>query len=342
MNVMNFGKGENLMMKRLLIALGALTMVGTAVAAAEEFRPTGSVKQEIKWFGDKEEVDGEYLRLTLAEGGVRFTENFYIDYRVRDQIKYKDEDVSGSNTKDLRTRLYYDHGYLGDTQIDVRQRLEIRSTQTYNRFTYTPEFDFGEYVGFADSLKLRPSFRYQDDNNANNTYKHVGADFLYYKGFATGKHDLGFEFNVYTRFYDSEYLYNNDKGTDASENGNPNTKDSNFATDVEFYIYYTYDLGQYNGVDFAFYYEFGLDPYTFYDRKIDIVEGEKGSEKVVDDKSSDWTVYNDFELQASYKVNDSTSIYGAIAVEHANNKGNDHASDFKWQPYAYVGWRTKF
>ncbi len=325
-------------MKRLLIALGALTVVSSAAVAAEDFRPTGSVKQEIRVYGDKEEIDGDGVRFTLAEGGVRFTENFYIDYRVRDYIKTSG-DTDFSDTKDLRTRLYYDHGYLGDTKIDVRQRFEVRDSQDKNRFTYTPEFNFADYFDFADTFVLRPSFRYQDDNNANTAYKHVGADFLYYKGFVSGNHDLGVEFNVYTRFYEQDFYSDNAKGTSKDV---AKMEDSNFATDVEFYIYYTYDLGQYNGINYAFYYEFGLDPYTFYDRKVDTVEGEKGSETVTESYDETWTVYNDFELQASYKVNDATSIYGAIAVEHANNEGRDQASDFKWQPYAYVGWRTKF
>lgn len=335
-------------MKKILIGLFALTAVSAVANETHSFKstesffkPTGSLKQEIKWYGDKEEVDGEQIRFTLAEGGLRFTENFYIDYRVRDYMKYKEDD-GGSNTKDLRTRLYYDHGYLGDTKIDVRQRLEVRSTQDYNRFTYTPEFDFAEYFSFADTFKLRPSLRYKDDNDANNSYKHIGADFLYYKGLTSGNHDLGIEFNIYTRITDEEYLYDNKKGTPAAEGDTPNTKDGNFSTDVEFYIYYTYDLGSYNGIDLAFYYEFGLDPYTFYNRKVDVVDGEEGSETVVDSYGSTWVVYNDFELQASYKVNEATSIYSAIAVEHANNKGQDHSSDYKWQPYAYVGWRTKF
>ncbi len=327
-------------MKRLLIALGALTVVSSAAVAAEEFKPTGSVKQEIRWYGDKEEVDSQGIRFTLAEGGVRFTENFYIDYRVRDYIRYHSDE--GSNTKDLRTRLYYDHGYLGDTKIDVRQRLEVRDSQDKNRFTYTPEFNFADYFNAGDNFAvdtfvLRPSFRYQDDNNANESYKHVGADFLsvYTVGQNTIPGELVLEFNIYTRFYDQDYVSDNAKGTTLA---NAKTEDSNFATDVEFYIYYTYNLGQYNGVDFAFYYEFGLDPYTFYDRKVDTVEGGV----VTESYDEEWTVYNDFELQASYKVNDSTSVYGAIAVEHANNEGRDQSSDYKWQPYAYVGWRTKF
>ncbi len=105
-------------MKKLLIALGALTVLGTT-AFAEEFRPTGSLKQELKWYGDKEEVDAENLRFTLAEGGMRFTENFYIDYRVRDYIQYKSDE--GSDTKEMRTRLYYDHGYVGDSKVFWRE-----------------------------------------------------------------------------------------------------------------------------------------------------------------------------------------------------------------------------
>lgn len=330
-------------MKRVLIALGALTLVSSVAMAAEEFIPSGSVKQELRWYGDKEEVDAEGLRFTLAEGGMRFTDKFYIDYRVRDYIQYKSDE--GSNTKDLRTRLYYDHGYLGNTKIDVRERLEVRSTDDYNRFTYTPEFDFAEYFGgnanfSVDTFKLRPSFRYQDDNNANNNYKHVGGDFLsvFTVGQETIPGELVLEFNIYTRFYkvDGE-LADNAKGTAAID---ANTDDTNFATDVEFYTYYTLPLTTVGGVDLAFYYEFGLDPYTFYDRKIDVVDAD--TKTVTDSYDSEWTVYNDFELQAAYQVNSSTSVYGAIALEYANNEGRDQSSDYKWQPYAYVGWRTKF
>jgi len=331
-------------MKKFLITLGALAVVSSAAIAAEEFRPTGSVKQEIRWYGDKEEVDAEGIRFTLAEGGLRFTENFYIDYRVRDYIQYKSDE--GSNSKDIRTRLYYDHGYVGDTKIDWRERVEVRSTEDYNQFTYTPELDFAEYFGrsanFAvDTFKLRPSFRYKDDNNANTAYKHAGADFLsvYTVGQEIIPGELVLEFNVYTRFYEEDFASDNSKGTAKTD---AEMEDSNFATDVEFYAYYTLPLTTINGVDLAFYYEFGLDPYTFYDRKIDSLEGDEGSEVVTDSYDEHWTVYNDFEIQASYQVNASTSIYGAVAMEYANNEGRDQSSDYKWQPYAYVGWRTKF
>ncbi len=338
-------------MKRLLIALGALTLVSSAAVAAEDFRPTGSVKQEIRWYGDKEEVDTEGVRLTLAEGGIRFTEKFYIDYRVRDYINYQSgEDFSDS--KNIRTRLYYDHGYLGDTKIDMRQRFEIYGnggTSNYNQFTYTPEFRFKDYFTAGDNFSvdtftLRPSFRYKDDNKANNTYKHVGADFLSVYSFPSVPGDLAVEFNVYTRFVDSEYNYKNDKGTTIAKGESfDGTKDENFIVDVEFYAYYGYDLGTWNGIDFTAYYEFGMDPATFYDRKVDTTSTDAdGNTTITGDKDVDWTFYNDFELQASYKVNASTSIYGAVAAEYANLEGENDAANWKWMPYAYVGWRTKF
>jgi len=339
-----------LTMKRLLIALGALTLVSSAAVAADDFRPTGSVKQEIRWYGDKEEVDSQGLRFTLAEGGVRFTENFYIDYRVRDYVRYHSDE--GSNAKNIRTRLYYDHGTLGDTKIDLRQRFEIygngAGTSEYNRFTYTPEFRFKDYFTPSDNFSvdtftLRPSFRYQDNNNADNNYKHVGADFLSVYSFPSVPGDLAVEFNVYTRFVDQEYNYDNAEGTTVPKGGSFNTKDENFLVDVEFYAYYGYDLGTWNGVDFTAYYEFGMDPATFYDRKVDTTKtNADDSVTVTGDKDVDWTFYNDLELQASYQVNASTSIYGAIAAEYANQDSANDAADWKWQPYAYVGWRTKF
>ncbi len=325
-------------MKRLLIALGALTLVSSAAVAAEDFRPTGSVKQEIRWYGDKEEVDAQGLRLTLAEGGVRFTENFYTDYRVRDYVRYHSDE--NSNTKDMRTRLYYDHGTLGDTQITTRQRLEVRSTADYNRFTYTPEMSFANYFtpgdNFSvDTFKVRPVIRYQDDNNANKGLVRYGADFLSVYSFPSVPGDLAVEFNVYTRFDDKEFASDNGVGNTATK-----TEDDNFAVDVELYVYYTYELGTWNGVDFAAYYEFGMDPASFYDKKVDVVDSD--TNVVTDDYEQTWTFYNDIELQASYKVNESTSVYGAVAAEYANLESNDDAADWKWRPYAYVGWRTKF
>ncbi len=337
-------------MKKLLIALGALTVLGTT-AFAEEFRPTGSLKQELRWYGDKEDVDAEQLRFTLAEGGMRFTENFYIDYRVRDYIKYKSNEEDSSNTKELRTRLYYDHGYVGDSKVFWRERVEIKSTQDYNLVNYTPEFNFADYLPVTDNFKadvftLRPSFKYKDDNEANNTYKHVGGDFLsvYTVGQDVIPGSLQLEFNLYTAFTSEDDFYSdNSKGTSVND---AKTEDSNFTLDVEFYIYYTYNLGQYNGVNFDFYYEFGSDPSTFYDKKVDSVDDKgtdnKGDDVISNSYDKNYVFYNDFELQASYALNESTSLYGAIAVEYANNEGRDQASDWKWQPYAYAGWKTKF
>lgn len=313
-------------MKKLLIALGALTLMG-ATAAANEFRPTGSLKQEIRWYSDKEDVDAEGFRLTLAEGGIRFTENFYADYRVRDFIRTSDE--VGSNTKDIRTRLYYDHGTLGDTQIDVRQRLEIRSTQSYNRFSYTPEFNFAEYIPGFSTFKLRPVLRYEDDNNGNTTLVRTGADMLTYLPVYSGERtDFGVEFNTYFRYDEFKGENRNTQNIEGSDN--------NVAVDVEVYTYLSYELGEWNGVNFGLYHEFGLDPYTWYDRNIAADQRDRNN------TDQTWTIYNDFELQFSYDVNGSTSIYGALAVEHANTKGQEYASDFKWQAYPYIGWRTKF
>jgi len=325
-------------MKRLLIALGALTLVSSAAVAAEDFRPTGSVKQEIRWYGDKEEVDSQDVRLTLAEGGVRFTEKFYVDYRVRDYIRIHEDE--GRDRKDIRTRLYYDHGTLGDTQITVRERLGVEANASKNVFYYTPEFSFANYFtpgdNFAvDTFKVRPVIRYQDDNNANKALTRYGADFLSVYSFPSVPGDLAVEFNVYTRFDDKEFASDNGVGNTATK-----TEDDNFAVDVELYVYYGYDLGTWNGVDFTAYYEFGMDPASFYDKKVDVVDSD--TDVVTDDYDVNWTFYNDLELQASYKVNEATSIYGAVAAEYANQNGNDDASDWKWQPYAYVGWRTKF
>ncbi len=312
-------------MKKTLLLLSSLLALGST-AFANEFRPTGSIKQEIRWFGDKEEINSETLRFTLAEGGVRFTEKFYIDYRVRDFMRYHSDE--GSNTKDVRTRLYYDHGFLRDSKTTSRQRLEVRSTANYNRFTYTPELNFSKYFEpgkyySLDSIKIRPALRYQDDNNAGKAYTSAAVDFLTSSSFPAVPGYLGFDFNVYAGYLDDNYTKNG-----KNESGEA-------AAWIEFYLFYEYQLGSLHGVDFAAYYEFGLDPLKLFEDDRDSTQRSGTFDRTIN-------IYQDFELQASYKVNDSTSIYGAIAVEHANQKNQQYVSDFKWQPYAYFGWRTKF
>lgn len=322
-------------MKRLLIALGALTLATTAVSAAENFRPTGSVKQEIRWYGDKGSDDTAATRFTLAEGGIRFTENFYIDYRVRDYIRYSED--QGSNTKHIRNRMYYDHGTLGNTEITARQRFGVEGTSDYNKFYYTPEFDFGAYVPGFSTFKLRPHLGYKDDNNAGQTERRYGADLLtYLPVYSNDKADLGVEFNVYS--------YKQELDGAATYVSGGTKEDSQTRVDIEVYIYASYKLGSWNGIDFAAYFESGMDPYSFYDKKVDVIDST--TKQKTGDYDSDLYNYNDLELQASYAVNSSTSVYGAIAVEYANTDqayGNDgKVGGYQLMPYAYFGWRTKF
>jgi len=296
-------------MKRLLIGLGALTVVGSSAVAAEDFRPTGSIKQEVRWYGDQEENEKEGLRLTLAEGGIRFTEKFYIDYRVRDFIRYKGDE--GSNNKYMRTRLYYDHGKLGDTEITMRQRGGVTSSSSSdsNSYYYTPEFSFKEYFTPGEYLevtefKVRPTFEYKDDNNAGMVSKQVGLDFLSEYSLTTPvPGDIELEANIY---YKAKHQAEDD-------------------TDVELYAYYTLPLGSAAGMDFTFFNELGYE--------FTVTEGESSF--------TSENLYNEVALKVSYKVNSSTSVYGGVSGEFTNAT-DDELSDFKWQPWTYVGWRTKF
>ncbi len=293
-------------MKKLLLLLGAVSLVGSA-AMAEDFRPTGAVKQEVRWYGDKDNTDSQQVRFTLAEGGVRFTDKFYTDYRVRDYMRYHKNE--GKNSKELRTRLYYDHGTLGNTKITTRERFGVEGDSGKNKFYYTPEFNFKNYFPVGEHFEvtkfsLRPEFVYVDDNNAEMGSRAAGASIVStysVKNLVPGSLDL--EANAYFK----------------------NNHEANNTTDYELYAYYSLPIGSASGVDFGFYNELGWESTQ--------TEGES--------VFTSENLYNDSELQASYALNTSTSLYGALAVEYSNY-ASDQLSDFKFQPYVYVGWKTKF
>mgnify|MGYP000093429306 CR=1 FL=1 len=334
----------------------------------EGFRPNGYVDLQYRYYGDTEgnertapttdawNKNNNYSRIQL-QGNINMTENQAFEYRVRNynslDEKHDEGDTKYANGTETRLRYFYNHGLVGDSKIDLTSRIEYKKTTDDTQYLeYQARFDFADYMFNNDVVKtdyfvLAPKYRYEWGSGNDSEYDNqIGVDLysLYTLpwGFST-------EFNLYTyqHFYGADRYF---EGLDKKE-------DKNFTVDVEWYLYNTTNLytnGNFS-VDFGF--EGGLESYGTYQQYgssgTPVHNGKYANEYTGDKTTEPWGVGEDdvdYQLyalpyiQANYIVSDNMVVYAAAGAEYRNwTKTNGHsASDWRWQPTAWAGFKTTF
>lgn len=317
----------------------------------EGFRPNGYVDLQYRYYGDTEgngvnysstSKDGwnknnNYSRTQLL-GNINMTENQSLEYRIR-AYNSLDEHKGGSkeNGTETRLRYFYDHGTLGDSKVDLRSRLHYQNNadDDYQNVEYQARFDFADYMFNNDYVKtdyfeIAPKYGYAwGDDNSSDYDNQLGVDLYTWHTLPWG---FAVEFNLYAtqHFYGQDQYFNNGK----------DIEDKNFTLDMEFYIYNTTNL--YTNGNFAvdFIFEGGYDAYTWsQEKKFGTADtGNLGTD------DSKYSLYALPALQASYAVTENMTVYAAAGAEYRDwAVDNTHsASNWRWQPTAWAGFRTTF
>ena len=338
----------------------------------EGFRPNGYIDLQYKYYGDTEDnglgylpgndgwnTNNNYSRMQL-QGNINMTENQAFEYRVRN-FNSLDEHASAGNVDDngteTRLRYYYDHGVLGDSKVDLTSRVEYKKTTTDTQYVeYQARFDFAEYMFNNDVVKtdyfeIAPKYRYEWGSGNDSHYDNqVGVD-LY------SLHTLPWGFSTEFNLYTTQHFYGDDRyfeGLDRKE-------DKNFTVDVEWYLYNTTNLytnGNFS-VDFGF--EGGLESYGTYQQYgssgTPVHNGKYHDEYLannpdtvltepygVGEDDCDYQLYALPYIQANYSVSDNMVVYAAVGAEYRNwaNTSGSSASNWRWQPTAWAGFKTTF
>ncbi|MGL4567538.1 MAG: FomA family porin-like outer membrane protein [Fusobacteriaceae bacterium] len=360
-------------MKKIALILASLLAVSTVVSAKEiivrpeavaepevivvayesKWKPSGYVDLGYRYYGHDEYDSADFGRVQM-QGKFNFTEKDRVEYRFRRYNSYQTMDHQSSLDDDqkigsfgdasqARLRYFYNNGLIGDSKINLTQRLQYENAQSlgaitsnfdndgnplgtlgnkYQDIEYRVIFEFAQYMDWTPewfkntSATIQPYFYYEWDDSDSSNIKAYGAQlgsmFTLPAGFS-------FEFNLYPEF--SDY----------------NQKSAEWKLAYEAYLYYGYNLyaeGPY-ALDFNF--EGGMDPYVFNsDSSFGKVFSESGD--------ASYEAYALPSLEISYRRTEHMKIYAGIAGEYRNWRESDKTSARKWSwmPQAYAGLRLDF
>lgn len=330
----------------------------------EGFRPNGYVDLQYRWYGDTEGQNHDFDATSPRATGndawngannysrtqlitkINMTEKQALEARIRNYNNL-DEEIGRESAGGTQTRLryFYDHGLVGDSKVDLTSRLEYRDNDDVDSSQYVEyqaQFNFADYLFNNDFVKttnfqVAPKYRYHwGAGNSSDYDNQVGVDLYTMHELPLG---FSFEFNLYA----TQHFYGQDKYFD----GTRKSEDKNFTVDMEAYIYNTTNLytnGNYS-VDFGF--EGGYDAYQWSQEKKFGTPKYTGSATVDDavgTQNAKYSLYALPYIQLSYQATEFTTIYAAAGAEYRDWTINSQksASNWRWQPTAWAGFKTTF
>ena len=334
-----------------------------------EWRPSGFVSLQQTYYGSTEgqkvtspQTPGawnkynEYMR-TQLEGRVQMTPKQAIDFRSRlYQNTHRDTGNRDYASKDdqFRVRYYYDHGTLGDSQIDMMSRLKYEKNGTgrgEQEVQYVLEFDFAKYMFNNDYVKttkfvVGPALTYTWADDMRKVS--LKGDKVVTEGFgsstAVGLYadwitELPFGFGTELEIDTMNLAFGNTDGvfTDASIKDGLKAEKRKFTLPVKFLLTHSWNLWSNDAYSLDWYAEGGYDTYTFSNRDDFSYSKEKTSKE-------SYTLKFEPTVTLTYKATNFVSLYGTVGAEYSNwvRTNQTDASHWRWQPYATIGVKTTF
>ena len=333
----------------------------------EGFRPNGYVDLQYRYYGDTEGQNADFAgdkfdkKGTLTEGNknwntknnysrlqllgkINMTENQALEYRVRtyDDLDKEDGRNSISGT-DTRLRYFYNHGNLGDSKVNLTSRVHYRNygyDDDSQELEYQARFNFAEYMFNSDFVKttdftVAPKYAYSwGDGNSSDYDNQIGADLYTMHELPWG---FSFEFNVYA----TQHFYGQDQYFDAASK----KEDKNFTVDVEAYIYNTTNLYTNGNVSVDFNFEGGYDAYSWsQEKKFGTAKWNAENKAASGTENAKYSVYALPTVQLNYQATPNVKLYAAAGAEYRDwaVTSENSASNWRWQPTVFAGFRTTF
>ena len=148
-------------MKRRILLLAGILALGATSFAAEGTRDfldnfkdviapneemTGYWNQDFTGYTDSEGKNDKYMRLQNSIG-LNLTEKFSMALRTRSYLAFPSHSSQGGNDN-FRIDAKYNSGEIFGSKLEFSQRLRFyRSGGGEGAYSYTPQIDFGGYLG---------------------------------------------------------------------------------------------------------------------------------------------------------------------------------------------------
>ncbi|MFR1675795.1 MAG: hypothetical protein ACLVH9_12620 [Fusobacterium sp.] len=306
----------------------------------EGFRPNGYVDLQYRMYGETEGQDkigkkdwnknNNYGRLQL-EGTINTTENQTFYYRLR---TYDSLNSDHSWDKDDELKMHYtvNHGNLGDSKVNFASRLQYIKDGSH-ALRYEARFDFAEYMFNNDFIKttemvVAPYYEYTwNRDGVKSSGDNYDNELGLYANFAN-ELPFGFGFQVEL---DTLGFHNYGDKLHGVDDGDKRA-DSNTTADVNIYLTYGANLYSNDKVSVDFFAETGYDSYSW-------------SDKVATGKDHEsYGLKTDPKVTITYHATPALDLYASAGAEYRNWKRTNErsASNWRWQPFGIVGFRTTF
>ena len=377
----NFPKGE-IIMRKLALLLGSLVVVASASAKEvvpapvvveeapvqivekevivyrdkeEGFRPNGYVDLQYRYYGDTEGQNQDFgtvkdkkdptawnkannfSRLQLM-GKINMTEKQALEFRIRDWNDLDQENVRQKSETQTRLRYFYDHGNLGDSKVNYTSRIHYLHQEGSQELEYSARFNFAEYMFNNDFVKttnfeLVPFYKYAwDADNSSNYTNTVGARLK-------SNYDLPWGFTAEFNLYADQNFYGNGAEKTVKDGDKAGKEDKEFVATMEAYLYHTLPLYSNDKVSVTFNNEVGYDPYVLWTQHKAYDETTK---KESDD--ANYTLYYTSTIGVDYQATPNVTLYAHVGATYQNwtRLDENSASNWRWQPTAWAGFKTTF
>ncbi|WP_294725536.1 hypothetical protein [uncultured Fusobacterium sp.] len=307
----------------------------------EGFRPNGYVDLQYRYYGDTEgqskvgkndwNKNNDYGRLQL-EGTINTTENQSFYYRVRTYDALTSDQTITNKKDELKLQYNFDHGNLGDSKVNFVSRLQYVKDGSH-ALRYEARFDFAEYMFNNDFIKttemvVAPYYEYTWNRTVEGDGDNYDNELGFYANFVN-ELPYGFAFQVEL---DTLGFHNyGDAKMHGVKDGNKDS-DSNTTADVNIILAYGANLYSNEKMSVDFSAESGYDSYSWSDK---VATGED---------HETYSLKTDPKVTLTYHATPSLDLYATAGAEYRNWKRTNErsASNWRWQPFGIVGFRTTF
>jgi len=356
-------------MKKLLILLGAVSIISTAFAGGKEVVPQEIIVTEVikevpvyrdntnggyidfyyEWRGKssahtkkgdhKDYLPSNYGFLHL-EGEVNLTERQKIYFEVEDYQAWSTPKKNDRwEPEDEHTEITLEYTYQHDFFGGMASKLIYKSNDSSdggeiegNVAEYQAQWNFAERLFNNDYIKTT-DFILAPKIGYNWERNTSGSSHLHDSYFGAdlySTYELPWNFELEFNLYLTQHSYNKKLA---------DNKKKNFTASMELYLFNTTPIIQGDRATLSFYFEGGYDPYTYSQRKVfahDVTGGDK-------DEKTDYVLYGLPGLRVDYKATDNVNLYGIAGarVENVHTTGCE-AQGWEWQPVAQVGFKVTF